>query len=152
VLETGRPAPEFSLKDLAGTRHNLRDSLKKGPVLVVFFKISCPTCQLTLPFLERLSSALSIIGVSQDDAESTREFTDYFHITFPVLVDPAKDHYAVSSFYRLENVPSMFLIDSNGKVSWTLNGFHKGDLESLASRFGQILFKDTDRVPLMKPG
>jgi peroxiredoxin len=152
VLETGRPAPEFSLKDLAGTRHSLRENLRKGPVLVVFFKISCPTCQLLLPFLERLAPALNIIGISQDDCPSTKEFIDYFQITFPVLIDPQKDHFAVSSFYRLTNVPSLFLIEPGGKVSWTLNGFHKGDLESLACRFGRVLFLETDRVPLMKPG
>jgi peroxiredoxin len=152
MLETGRPAPEFSLKDLAGTRHSLRENLKKGPVLVVFFKISCPTCQLILPFLERLAPAVNIIGISQDDCSSTKEFIDYFHVTFPVLIDPAKDHFAVSSFYHLTNVPSMFLIEPDGKVSCTLDGFHKGDLESLASRFGRVLFLETDRVPLMKPG
>jgi peroxiredoxin len=152
MLEPGRPAPEFSLKDPAGTRHNLRESLKKGSVLVAFFKISCPTCQLILPFLERLAPAVEIIGISQDDPPSTREFLDYFRIKFPVLIDPENDHYPVSSFYRLANVPSLFLIEPNGKISWTLNGFHKAELESLAARFDRVLFLETDRVPLMKPG
>jgi peroxiredoxin len=152
MLETGRPAPEFSLKDVAGKRHSLRENLKAGPVLLVFFKISCPTCQLTLPFLERLATAVRVIGIGQDDAKSTKEFLEYFRITFPVLIDPASDHYAVSGIYRLTNVPSLFLIEQSGVISWTLNGFHKGDLESLAARFGRTLFLETDSVPLMKPG
>jgi peroxiredoxin len=152
MLETGRPAPEFSLKDIAGTRRNLRENLKKGPALLVFFKIACPTCQLTLPFLERLAPAVTIIGISQDDAASTQEFLEYFRITFPVLIDPANEHYAVSNAYRLTNVPSMFLIEPDGKISWTLNGFHKGDLEGLGNRFGRVLFLETEVVPMMKPG
>ena len=152
MLETGRPAPEFSLKDIAGTRRNLRENLKKGPVLLVFFKVACPTCQLTLPFLERLAPALAIIGISQDNLGATKEFLEYFGITFPMLMDPAGEHYAVSNAYGLTNVPSIFLIEPDGKISWTLNGFHKADLEGLANRFGRVLFLETDSVPMMKPG
>jgi peroxiredoxin len=152
VLDVGSIAPEFSLKDLSGERRTLRESLGHGPLVVVFFKISCPTCQLTLPFLERLKGTLRVVGISQDDADSTREFLDYFKITFPVLVDPASDRHAVSESYRLENVPSTFLIEKESKISWTLSGFHKGDLEGLAARFGVKLFGADEKVPLMKPG
>jgi peroxiredoxin len=152
VLEAGRIAPEFSLKDTGGDRRSLRENLKQGPTLVVFFKISCPTCQLTLPFLERLKSNVRVVGVSQDDAASTKEFLDYFKITFPVLIDPGGDRYSVSGAYGLTNVPSMFLIGKDGRISWALNGFHRGDLEVLASRLGAVLFTAEDRVPAMKPG
>jgi peroxiredoxin len=134
VLEPGSIAPEFSLKDVEGERTSLRANLKLGPVLVTFFKISCATCQLTLPFLGRLEGSLRVLGISEDDADSTREFLDYFKITFPVLIDPASDRYAVSAAYRLEFVPSTFLIEKDGKISWSLNGFHKADLEALAAR------------------
>lgn len=152
MLEAGRPAPEFSLKDIPGVRRSLREHLKQGPVLVAFFKISCPTCQLTLPYLGRLTPALQVLGISQDDGPATREFLDYFQIAFPVLIDPASENYSVSAAYRLTNVPSLFLIERDGKISWTLNGFHRGDLEALAARFRVPIFLETDRVPLMKPG
>jgi peroxiredoxin len=152
LLDAGRIAPEFSLKDVDGERRSLRENLKLGPVLAVFFKISCPTCQLALPFLERLKMSVRVIGISQDDASSTKEFLEYFKITFPVLLDPEKDHYAVSGAYHLTYVPSMFLIERDGKISRALHGFHRGDLEQLASRFGVALFAAGERVPLMKPG
>jgi peroxiredoxin len=152
ALEAGRIAPEFSLKDLGGVRRSLRENLKEGPVLVVFFKISCPTCQLTLPFLERLQASIRVVGISQDDVSSTKEFLDYCKITFPVLTDPKSDSYAVSNAYRLTNVPSMFLIETDGKISWTLSGFHRADLESLAERLGTAIFQPGERVPIMKPG
>jgi peroxiredoxin len=156
LLEAGRIAPEFSLKDVGGERRSLRENLKHGPVLAVFFKISCPTCQLTLPFLDRLldrlKDKLRVVGISQDDASSTKEFLEYFKIGFPVLIDPGKDHYAVSGAYRLTNVPSMFLIEKDGRISWALHGFHRGDLETLAGKFGVALFGANEKVPLMKPG
>ena len=152
MLGPGSIAPEFSLEDIGGERMPLRSFLKAGPLLVAFFKISCPTCQLTLPILERLKGKLPVVGISEDDADSTREFLDYFKITLPVLIDPASDGYAVSAAYGLENVPSMFLIEKDGKISWALSGFHKGELEALAARFGMALFGAGDKVPLMKPG
>jgi peroxiredoxin len=152
LLEAGRIAPEFSLKDLSGERRSLRENLKRGPVLVVFFKISCPTCQLTLPFLERLKQHASVIGISQDDSGSTKEFLDYFRITFPVLIDPAKDHFAVSGSYHLTSVPSTFLIEKDGRISWSLPGFHRTELEALAGRVGAVLFNPEEKVPLIKPG
>ena len=53
----------FSLENLA------------APVLLAFFKINCPTCQLTFPFLQRLADrgGPRIVGVSQDDAASQDE-------------------------------------------------------------------------------
>jgi peroxiredoxin len=152
VLESGRPAPEFSLKDIAGKRRSLREELKSGPVLVVFFKISCPTCQLALPFLERIAGQVRTVGISQDDAPATKEFLEYFGITFPVLLDPAGERYQVSNAYRITNVPSLFLMEPDGRISWTLSGFHKGDLEALSARFGAVMFRESDTVPAMKPG
>ena len=71
-------------------RSRLQDLIANGPVLLAFFKITCPVCQLTFPFLERLHTAgtLPIYGISQNDAEDTREFNQHFGVTFPTLLDP----------------------------------------------------------------
>ncbi len=76
LLEPGSRAPEFRLELLSGGAATLTDILTGGPVLLAFFKISCPVCQLTFPFLERIhaAGAVRIFGISQDDAEETREF------------------------------------------------------------------------------
>jgi len=51
ALATGTKAPEFELKTLDGKKFSLRDELANGPVVLAFFKVSCPTCQYTFPFL-----------------------------------------------------------------------------------------------------
>src|ERR1039458_8525171 len=85
VLEAGARAPSFRLKDLGGATVSLEELLSKGPVLLAFYKVSCPVCQLTFPFLERLaaSSSIQIIGISQDDRSTTEGFNHRFGITFP---------------------------------------------------------------------
>ena len=68
MLSAGSKAPVFSLLDLNGSPRSLAEILSRGPVLLVFYKISCPTCQFTLPFLERIAKgSLPIVTISQDD-------------------------------------------------------------------------------------
>ncbi|HXJ42691.1 MAG TPA: redoxin domain-containing protein, partial [Bryobacteraceae bacterium] len=79
TLVAGQRAPDFRLAGLDNGEHTLVELLKGGPVFLAFFKVSCPTCQYTLPFLERMYRGLGegaprMFTVSQDDPEATREF------------------------------------------------------------------------------
>ena len=92
ALTPGAIAPEIALNDTDGNSIALAEALKHGPVLVAFFKVGCPTCQLTFPFLQRLhgiygGAKLTLLGISQDTPNDTREFMDEFGIKFRVLID-----------------------------------------------------------------
>ena len=156
TLTAGQRAPEFRLEDLGGGgEKTLGELLKRGPVFLAFFKVSCPTCQYTLPFLERLyrgqaSGGTSMFAVSQDDAEATREFHHEFGITIPTLLDSAR--YPASNAYGLSHVPSMFHIERDGTISWALVGFHRRELEALGEKLGVSPFRPEERVPEMKSG
>src|ERR1019366_4317095 len=103
----GTEAPDFELSDLAGHAWRLRAELARGPVLLAFFKISCPTCQLTFPFLQRMSdgagpeagsAAPQLVAISQDDATGTMQFRQRFRVAIRTLLDPAWG-FAVSNAY-----------------------------------------------------
>jgi peroxiredoxin len=56
--------------------------------VVVFFETDCPTCQLALPYLNSLKQdSVQVIGISQDDERSTREFVSQLKISYPVELD-----------------------------------------------------------------
>jgi peroxiredoxin len=157
TLTAGQRAPEFRLDDLNGGQKSLSELLPAGPVFLAFFKVSCPTCQFTLPYLERIYSGLAdgnalMIAVSQDDAESTREFHKEFGITMPTLLDSARQGYPASNAYGLVYVPSMFLVERDGTISWSLVGFNRKELEELGGKLGVNPFKPGERVPEMKSG
>src|SRR5579864_4197418 len=157
TLEAGEQAPDFRLEDLAGVQKTLKELLPGGPVLLVFFKVSCPTCQLTLPYLERIhrgtvAGGARVFAVSQDDAEATREFHKEFGITMPTLLDSARQGYPASNAYVLVYVPSMFLVERDGTISWSLIGFNRKELEALGEKFGVMVFEPGDRVPESKSG
>ena len=118
-IVAGNTAPGFSLKALDNKEYSLNTLLERGPVVAAFFKISCPVCQFTFPFLERLykrygGDAVTFLGISQDDMRATQNFAKEYGATFPLLLD--ENGYPVSNAYGLTNVPTIFLIDTGGTV------------------------------------
>src|SRR5437762_3211700 len=119
TVAAGKTAPSFNLASTDGNAYSLRDALARGPVLAAFFKVSCPTCQYTLPFLERLyqqfrAQNLQLWGVSQDTARDSQRFAKTYGVTFPILID--EEPYETSQEYGLEYVPTLFLIAADAQV------------------------------------
>jgi peroxiredoxin len=135
ALAIGKKAPEFELKALDGKHFSLNDELVRGPVVLAFFKVSCPTCQYALPFLERLYKAygkngVTLVGVSQNNAKDTGAFAHQFGVTFPILLDDTNS-YPVSNAYGLTNVPSIFWIAQDGEIEVSSVGWVKSDFEQI---------------------
>jgi peroxiredoxin len=162
-IVAGNTAPGFSLQSLDGKEYSLHDLLQRDPVVAALFKVSCPVCQFTFPFLERLhkrygGDGVTFLGISQDDARDTKDFAKEFGVTFPMLIDD-EDGYIVSNAYGLTNVPTIFLIDTDGTVKVSSMGFDKKDLETIAAELAQRrkialapLFRPDEVVPINKPG
>jgi peroxiredoxin len=154
LLDPGSPAPDFLLPRLDGGPVTLREILANGPAVIAFFKTTCPVCQLTLPFLERIHKAgtLPVYAVSQDDAEDTREFNREFGLTLPTLLDTGRSGYPASEAFGISSVPSAFLIERDGGISRVIEGWSKRDMESLGGLAGAQVFRQGDNVPEWKPG
>ena len=123
ALATGTKAPDFALTSLDGKQFSLADALTRGPVVLAFFKVSCPTCQYAFPFFERLYQAygrngVTLVGISQNDAKDTAAFAKQFGVTFPILLDDTHS-YPVSNAYGLTNVPTLFWIAPDGEIELT---------------------------------
>src|ERR1700686_2395977 len=103
--------------------------------LLVFFETDCPTCQLALPYLNALKrDSIQVIGLSQDDEASTREFVGQMKIAYPVEVDSGL---SISCAYDPQSVPTFYLLDEKGEVTKMLVGFDKQGLNDLAAALGQ---------------
>lgn len=157
MLLKGSRAPDFALPNLEGGETALHELLPNGPVLIAFFKITCPVCQLTFPFLERIHrerapASLAIYGISQNDAPWTRDFNQRYGVTFPTLLDPEDRGFPASNACGISTVPSLLLVQPGGAISWTLEGFSKRDLQALAGKAGVNPFRPDDYVPEWKAG
>jgi peroxiredoxin len=141
ALPMGAKAPAFELKGLDGKPVSLSEELAGGPVVLAFFKVSCPTCQYAFPFFERLhkvygSKGVTLVGVSQNDAKETAAFIKEFGISFPVLLDDTRS-YPVSNAYGLTNVPSIFWIAQDGEIEISSVGWLKADFEEINRRMAE---------------
>ena len=141
ALTTGAKAPELELKTLDGKRFSLSEELAHGPVVLAFFKVSCPTCQYALPFLERLYQAYGhggarLVGVSQNNAKDTSAFMKEFGVTFPVLLDDTHT-YPVSNAYGLTNVPTVFCIAQDREIEVSSVGWVKADFEQINRKMAE---------------
>ena len=142
ALATGAKALEFELKALDGKKFSLSEQLAKGPVVLAFFKASCPTCQYAMPFLERLYKAykdkgVTLVGVSQNDAKETAAFCKDFGVTFPMLLDDTRT-YHVSNAYGLTNVPTIFWIAEDGEIEVSSVGWIKAEFEQINRKMAEI--------------
>jgi peroxiredoxin len=142
ALSSGTTAPDFSLQTMDGKQFSLEEALARGPAVVAFFKISCPTCQYAFPFLQRLYEAhgnrpVTIVGISQNEKKDTAAFIKQYGLTFPILLDDTST-YKVSNAYGLTNVPTIFWIAQDGEIEVSSVGWIRKDMEELNQRAAAI--------------
>ncbi len=94
--------------------------LGDGERAVVFYKVTCPTCQLAGPPAERLAPAFpeGFAAVGQDPPERLEEFRATFG-DFPAV--PDVDPYPISDAYGIRTVPTIAVAGRGGRVVdvWT---------------------------------
>ena len=138
TLKAGVKAPEFTLPATDGKPFSLQEALGRGPVMLVFFKKSCPVCQYAFPLYQRLFQAYgnrgaTMVGVSQNPKKETEAFARSYGVTFPVLLDDTSS-YPVSNAYGLTNVPTVFWIAQDGKIEISSVGWSRKDFVAAGER------------------
>ena len=93
LIETGKKAPAFALKDQSGTPHSLSDYAGQPVVLYFYPKDDTPGCttescdfQARLPQFKKSKAA--VLGMSILDEKSKAKFATKHGLTFPLLADP----------------------------------------------------------------
>ena len=163
ALTVGTKAPDFELTAMDGKRFSLPQALAHGPVVLAFFKVSCPTCQYAFPFLERLHKAyaqngVNLLGVSQNSAKDTAAFAKEFGVTFPMLLDDT-ERYPVSNAYGLTNVPTIFWIAQDDEIEVSSVGWVKADFAEINGKMAEagkiapaVMFKPGEDVRDFRAG
>jgi len=143
ALLTGKLAPDFNLPTLDGKQVSLHDLLQHGPVVLAFFKISCPVCQSAFPMYDRLArahknSGATFLGICQNSAADANAFAREYGVTFPIAIDNDANHYAVSNAYGLTNVPTLFYIAPDGGIEVSSVGWSKADVDEVNAKLATI--------------
>jgi peroxiredoxin len=111
-------APNFTLKTLDGNTVTLSD-FRGRPVMLVFWRIACPSCEYQKPFIQGLYDArskapLELLTINTGDKPlAVSQYAASSNITFPILLDPGSK---VTQAYGIPGVPVTIFIDINGTV------------------------------------
>lgn len=120
TLYLGRPAPDFTLRNLDGGQTQL-SALKGQVVLLDFWATWCGPCRSTMPKLDSLSKKFKkqnvvVMGIDDNEDEQTvRDFIRKNHFEYPILLSSRRD--GVLESYSVRGLPTMVLIDRNGIVA-----------------------------------
>ena len=154
MLTPGMNAPNIELQPIDGQKTSLSEFQNGRPVVVAFYKVGCPTCQFTAPYLDRMghTASLPIVTISQDDPRATEAFNRKLGVTLPTMVDSGDANYPASNAFQITNVPSLFLVEPDGLITWAVMGFHKQAMLDLGERIGVNPFQPGEIVPEWKGG
>ncbi|HEV8637113.1 MAG TPA: TlpA disulfide reductase family protein [Chloroflexota bacterium] len=162
MLQTGAPAPDFSLALLGGGVFRLRDALAGGPALVGFVKSDCGACQTAFPYLQRLRSTYrdapwSFLLIAQDRPEWIGRVVERYGLTMPIATEYGE--YPVSQAYDPEATPTYFWVEPDGRIGKVSSGFAKKEINGFAAlaaarsgREAEDVAPLDDGVAAFKPG
>ena len=145
-LKPGVEAPEVPGVEREGTR------------VLFFYKVTCPTCQISAPIAERFHDLVGerFVGIGQDPSEKLERFAAEYHATFTAVSD--EPPYALSDAYGIRTVPTVFVLDGGTVVdvveSWDRDGWNR-----VAAKTGELLGTpaealswEGDGLPPFRPG
>jgi peroxiredoxin len=152
--KVGDKAPGFLLNDPEGNIVSSAELLKKGPLIVSFYRgVWCPYCNLELQALEAAKPELkkrgaSLVAISPQTPPNSRKSVRQNKLTFPILSDTKGEvsaafglrfqlpDYLIELYKGLKNELPAF----NGDPSWTL----PMPARYVIGQDGVILYADVD--------
>jgi peroxiredoxin len=151
MLAPGDRAPTLDLPD-AATGEPVTDPWREGPVVLAFFKTTCPVCQMAAPKVQALAdSGVRVVAVGEDPPSQIRSYAERHGQDVPTLTEPAP--YPVSDAFGIDTVPSLFLVGEDGTVRDAVVSWDRDAWNRFAEAAGGNAVSDEgDGLPRFRPG
>jgi len=110
---TGEQAPKFKLTNAQGKTIELQTLLKKGPVVLTFYRGNwCPYCnaamrELSAAWPEIKKEGATLVAISPQNLKKTQEMQEKYQLPFEVLSDP--NNQAARQYGLVYQVPADYL-------------------------------------------
>jgi thiol-disulfide isomerase/thioredoxin len=144
-------APGDAAPPIEGVAH-------EGAHAVVFYKVTCPVCQMAAPKVQALADAFPdrVTPVGQDPADRLSAFADEYGMAVSPVVDAPP--YDTSESYGVRTVPTVFLVE-DGTVVDTVEGWDRAGFNRVAERLAELtgtayrpISEAGDGLPPFRPG
>ena len=155
LLGPPSPFPDADLPGLDGRRRPVSEAWSRGEALIVLGHSECETTRRTLPFVDRLhhlAPGAGVMAVLQDSAADAQALVEELGLKLPVRRE--EDPYPLAARLGLGTVPTLFVVDSQGRIAAVSEAFRRSDLEAFAARLHAPppLFLPGDDAPALRPG
>jgi thiol-disulfide isomerase/thioredoxin len=141
-VTNGEPAPACSAPLLDGSRSVSLAEYRGQVVYLDFWASWCAPCRESFPFMNELQrelagKGLQILAVSVDKTpEDARRFLARYPAQFTVALDAAA---ACPAAFKLQGMPSSYIIDKGGAVRAIHVGFRNRDRAEIRQQLLDIL-------------
>lgn len=118
----GQTAPGFSLKTLAGATVSLKQLIRKGPVMLVFYETSCVYCYSHIGDFNALhdkyhAKGLSILAINHigEYIVDVKAYAKDNGLRYTVITDRLAS-IDVAEAYHVVGSPTIVVVDTHGKI------------------------------------
>lgn len=142
VIESGQPAPNFSLPLLSGEQSVSLQQMRGKVVYVDFWASWCGPCRISFPLLDDIrqtykDKGFEVLAINLDEfQDDALQFLLELPVSYPTLYDEAGN---TPDSYGILGMPTGFLIDRSGTVRKVHQGFRKSDGEKLRAEIVELL-------------
>ena len=134
-----KSAPTFFARTLENKNFYFSDELKKeNPIVLSFFATWCGPCRVEMPVLDSISTEfphisfylVNVSGLEQggvkfkEDPVKVKAMVEYLKVDIPVIMDK---YGLTAEKYGALNLPTLVVIDQEGKIVYEHTGYARGD-------------------------
>jgi peroxiredoxin len=147
----GDRAPTFILPDIV-TGENVTNPWTEGEVVLAFFKVTCPVCQMAAPKVQALADAgVRVTAIGEDPQPALAGYAERFGQRVPTVSEPKP--YRVSDAYGITVVPTLVLVGDDGTVRDKVVSWDRDRWNALAAAAGAApISQPGDGLPPFRPG
>jgi thiol-disulfide isomerase/thioredoxin len=144
TLIKAQTVQNFQLKNLENQTRSFVDLKGEKLTLIDFWASWCKPCLKAIPELNKIyaeykSKGVEIIGINCDGPRSVAKvapLSQSLQIKYPVLLDINSE---VMNNLGLQAFPTLLLVNSEGSIVWTHEGYVTGDAEIIISEIEKNL-------------
>jgi len=125
--------PLDGLKYIQGDPVDLKTARGSKVIVLELWATWCPPCKTSIPHLSALQAkykdrGVVFVGVSEEDESTVTKFVSSMgsKMAYTVAIDPSGVLNSYNTKFKPRGIPHAFVIDKNGKVTWSGHPMESG--------------------------